>query len=148
MKYLKKRDNYLQDLHERRQLQSEKNTQYLNEAFKNEVTWGDSLLGKLVNWVKRKIGIGAKMVRMPLVINALNEQFENLIGEGSYYELSEGQKIEINNVQISEVLKNLANAVEDGEKVGVLKQMTTDTIDEIEKLQVSEESREKITDCP
>lgn len=143
MKYLKKRDNYLQDLHERRQFQSEKNTQYLNEAFKNEVTWGDSLLGKLVNWVKRKIGIGAKMVRMPLVINALNEQFENLIGEGSYYELSEGQKIEINNVQISEVLKNLANAVEDGEKVGVLKQMTTDTIDEIEKLQVSEESREK-----
>jgi hypothetical protein len=143
MKYLKKRDNYLQNLHERRQFESYKKTQHLNEAFKNEITWGDSLLGKLVNWVVRKIGIGAKMTKMPFVISSLKEQFDNLIGEGSYYDLPEKQKTQISDIQISEVLKSLANAVEEEEKVGVLKQMTTDTTSQIESLSVEKESEEK-----
>lgn len=143
MKYLKKRDDYLQNLHERRQFESYKKTQHLNEAFKNEITWGDSLLGKLVNWVVRKIGIGAKMTKMPFVINSLKEQFDNLIGEGSYYDLPEKQKTQISNIQISEVLKSLANAVEEEEKVDVLKQMTADTTSQIESLRVEKESEEK-----
>jgi len=143
MKYLKKRDDYLQNLHERRQFESYKKTQHLNEAFKNEITWGDSLLGKLVNWVVRKIGIGAKMTKMTFVINSLKEQFDNLIGEGSYYDLPEKQKTQISDIQISEVLKSLANAVEDGEKVDVLKQMTADTTSQIESLSVEKESEEK-----
>jgi len=146
MKHLKKRDNYLQQLNERKKWQSQKDLQFINEAFKNEIKWGDSLLGKLVNWVIRKIGIGAKLLKMPAVVNALKEQFDNLIATSSYSDVSKDQQIKITEIQISEILKALANAVEAGEEVGVLIEMTTDVIEQLKSLKVTEESEEKKQD--
>ena len=146
MKHLKKRDNYLQQLNERKKWQSQKDLQFINEAFKNEIKWGDSLLGKLVNWVIRKIGIGAKLLKMPAVVNALKEQFDNLIATSSYSDVSKDLEIKITEIQISEILKALANAVEAGEEVGVLIEMTTDVIEQLKSLKVTEESEEKKQD--
>jgi hypothetical protein len=146
MKHLKKRDNYLQQLNERRKLESLNDNQFINEAFKNEIKWGDSLLGKLVNWVIRKIGIGAKLLKMPAVVNALKEQFDNLIATSSYSDVSKDQQIKITEIQISEILKALANAVESGEEVKVLIEMTTDVIEQLESLKVVKESEEKKKD--
>ena len=146
MKHLKRRDNYLQQLSERKKWQSQKDLQFINEAFKNEIKWGDSLLGKLVNWVIRKIGIGVKLLKMPAVVNALKEQFDNLIATSSYSDVSKDLEIKITEIQISEILKALANAVEAGEEVGVLIEMTTDVIEQLKSLKVTEESEEKKQD--
>jgi hypothetical protein len=55
------------------------NDKRINEVFANETQWGDTLLGRLINSTLRKVDIGQKLVRMELVINELNKQFDDLV---------------------------------------------------------------------
>lgn len=50
----------------------------VNEMMTNDVNWGDSLLGRLINSVLRKGAIFRNMNKMDIVIRALNEEFEKL----------------------------------------------------------------------
>ena len=50
----------------------------INEAFANDVPWGDSLLGRLINSFIRKVGIGIDLKKMDNVIKRLKEQFDIL----------------------------------------------------------------------
>jgi len=81
MKYLKGRERFLT---ENKQL----NQQKINEAFDmggsqgpfgNDIAWGDSLVGRLINFVIRKIGVGVNMVRIQPVIARLKMEFRNII---------------------------------------------------------------------
>lgn len=81
MKYLKGRERFLSDI---KQL----NQQQINEAFDmggsqgpfgNDIAWGDSLVGRLINWAIRKIGVAVNMVRIQPVIARLKMEFRYLL---------------------------------------------------------------------
>lgn len=81
MKYLKGRERFLSEVKQLNQKQ-------INEAFdmggdagpfSNDIAWGDSLVGRLINFVIRKIGVGVNMVRIQPVITRLKLEFQNLL---------------------------------------------------------------------
>jgi hypothetical protein len=111
-------------------------------AFGNNVKWGDSLLGRFINFVIRKIGVGVDMGRISLVSKQMKSQFERLVSESAIRTLSKEDQEDISKVQISSILGVLKKAVDDGEKVGKLKDITQSTIDNLEDLEVSEKSEE------
>lgn len=154
MKYLHSRDNYLKKINERNNIELEKRFDLLtnklileeNEpgsgAFGNNVRWGDSLLGRFINFVIRKIGVGIDMGRISLVSNSLRSQFDRMLTDSTISSLSEETKQEVSKVQMSAILGVLKKAVDDGEKVGKLKEITQFCIDDIEALEVSEASKD------
>ena len=83
MKYLHHRDNYLKNINERKRAQQERvfedlTTKLILEenapgsgGFGNNVKWGDSLVGRLINFVIRKVGVGIDITRTSIVIKQL-----------------------------------------------------------------------------
>jgi hypothetical protein len=81
MKYLKGREKFLSEI-------KHLNQQQINESFDmggsqgpfgNDIAWGDSLVGRLINFVIRKIGVGVNMVRIQPVIARLKMEFRNIL---------------------------------------------------------------------
>lgn len=154
MRHLHSRDNYLKNINERKIIQQDKMLEDLTTklileenapgsgAFGNNVKWGDSLLGRFINFVIRKIGVGVDMGRISLVSKQMKSQFERLVSESAIRTLSKEDQEDISKVQISSILGVLKKAVDDGEKVGKLKDITQSTIDNLEDLEVSEKSEE------
>jgi len=154
MKYLNSRDNYLKNINERKRIQQDKMLEDLTTklileenapgsgAFGNNVKWGDSLLGRFINFIIRKVGVGVDMGRISLVAKQMKLQFERLVSESAIRTLSKEDQEDISKVQISSILGVLKKAVDDGEKVGKLKDITQSTIDNLEDLEVSEKSEE------
>lgn len=112
MRYLNKREKFLQDL---KQL----NIEQLNESFDmsgqgpfgNDIPWGDSLVGRLVNAIRRKVGIGINMVRIQPVINRLKMEMENLKASATVFELSEEDKKKISMIIIAVQIRLLKLAI-------------------------------------
>ena len=154
MRHLHSRDNYLKNINERKIIQQDKMLEDLTTklileenapgsgAFGNNVKWGDSLLGRFINFVIRKIGVGVDMGRISLVSKQMKSQFERLVSESAIRTLSKEDQEDISKVQISSILGVLKKSVDDGEKVGKLKDITQSTIDNLELLEVSEKSEE------
>jgi hypothetical protein len=154
MRHLHSRDNYLKNINERKRIQQDKMLEDLTTklileenapgsgAFGNNVKWGDSLLGRFINFVIRKIGVGVDMGRISLVSKQMKSQFERLVSESAIRTLSKEDQEDISKVQISSILGVLKKAVDEGEKVGKLKDITQSTIDNLEDLEVSEKSEE------
>ena len=154
MRHLHSRDNYLKNINERKIIQQDKMLEDLTTklileenapgsgAFGNNVKWGDSLLGRFINFVIRKIGVGVDMGRISLVSKQMKSQFERLVSESAIRTLSKEDQEDISKVQISSILGVLKKSVDDGEKVGKIKDITQSTIDNLELLEVSEKSEE------
>lgn len=154
MKYLHSRDNYLKNINERKIIQQDKMLEDLTTklileenapgsgAFGNNVKWGDSLLGRFINFVIRKIGVGVDMGRISLVSKQMKSEFERLVSESAIRTLSKEDQEDISKVQISSILGVLKKAVDDGEKVSKIKDITQSSIDNLEALEVSEKSEE------
>ena len=111
MKYLHHRDNYLKNINERKRAQQERvfedlTTKLILEenapgsgGFGNNVKWGDSLVGRLINFVIRKVGVGIDITRTSIVIKQLKLQFERLVDEGMLRNLSPENKENISKIQ-------------------------------------------------
>ena len=90
MKFLKKRDYYLQTLNERREIQTNERLERLiieNQAgsgvMGNEIKWGDCLLGRMLSNIVRKSQIGANLARIKPVVSRLKSAMDELlIGSG------------------------------------------------------------------
>lgn len=103
MKYINSRDNYLKRINEKRQVELEKKldlqidklileTYPGSGAMGNEITWGDSLVGRLINSIIRKAQIGANMVLMKPLISRLRAEFEDILNTSSLAELDPDDK--------------------------------------------------------
>jgi hypothetical protein len=141
MKYVKDREQFL------------KNYKSINEEtsagggpMANDIKWGDSLLGRLINWGIRKVGIGVNMGRINLLIPQLKSQFDRILATSAIDEISDEDKLKIFKTQISALLGALKEVVYKKEKVGKIKSITDSTIEEIESLNVDEESEKSKTD--
>lgn len=122
MKYLNSRDNYLKSINERRivennnKIDSSINKLILENqagsgALGNEIKWGDSLLGRLINHIMRKVGIGASIVRMQPLIARLKSEFDNIAVEASANELTDEQKEQFALIAVFSILNKLENTV-------------------------------------
>ncbi len=118
MKYINSRDNYLKQVNERRQVQVQNNLEKKlgdliletypgSGAMGNEITWGDSLVGRLVNAIIRKAQIGANMVLMKPLISRLRAEFEDILNTSQLAELDPEDKKMLGNVTIYAFLNRL-----------------------------------------
>ena len=140
MKYLDNRDEFLKrsitKIDEYKSL--ENNELYkINEdvensgPFANDIPWGDSLLGRLINSTIRKAKIGANLVRIKGVVRRLKYAFDDLLGGSLKSKLSEEDQKELNRIIVFSFIENLEKAVEEGARVGDIKNLTRSAISDI-----------------
>jgi hypothetical protein len=88
MKYLQYRDDFLNkklELTETQITEQIESSEMLNEAFENDIRWGDSLVGRLINSVIRRTKTYINRVRIESVLkdleNELNALFNSTLSE-------------------------------------------------------------------
>lgn len=83
MKYLKNRQEFLykevkiETVNIKEQIKS---SEMINEAFENDITWGGSLLGRLINSTIRKGKVYFQTMRIGSVVNQVRNELDNLVG--------------------------------------------------------------------
>lgn len=101
MKYLQNKESFL------------KNHKSINEKFDmsasggpgaNDINWGDSLVGRLINSFRRKVGIGTNLVRINQVIKQLRRNFDEIEYYSKANALTEEQKRDYMNCLIYEFI--------------------------------------------
>lgn len=119
MKFLKKRDYYLQTLNERREIQTNERLERLileNQAgsgvMGNEIKWGDCLLGRMLSNIVRKSQIGANLVRIKPVVSRLKSAMDELLIGSGFNDLEGRDKALFNLALVSEYLDVLKIAVQ------------------------------------
>jgi hypothetical protein len=110
--------------------------------FSNDTPWGDTLVGRLVNAIRRKIGIGVNMVRIQPLIRRLKTEFDNIVEFSLAGELSEEDKKKIALIIICTIIRDVKLAIVDGVSSG------SDDSDEADltNFEVSDEKMTKIKD--
>ena len=112
MKYLSNRDEFLKrSLNKIEEYKSiEIDLEKLNETdnsgpFANDIPWGNSLIGRLINFGIRKARMGANLLRIKPVGKRLEETFKNLLDGSTTATLSEENKNKLffNNPKFSEI---------------------------------------------
>lgn len=96
----------------------------VNEVFTNEIPWGDSLIGRLINSISRKSRIAFDMRTVDGQIKRLRSLFDQLIETG-YISVSGDDK---RFLAISQLLGDLKKAVYNGDDVSILINITHDLI--------------------
>ena len=142
MKYLSNRDEFLKrSLNKIEEYKSiEIDLEKLNETdnsgpFANDIPWGNSLIGRLINFGIRKARMGAKLLRIKPVGKRLEETFKNLLDGSTTSTLSEENKKDQNRLTISKLLEELDKAVKESANVGEIKRLTNKAIDDISKIE-------------
>lgn len=156
MRYLDSRDNYLKKVSDRRLQKQEEieNYQYKkifentpgSGALGNEIPWGDSLLGRLINSTLRKVQEGINTMRMSRLIARLKSHFEYMVGQSVVAQLSEEDKEQIDIYKIEIFIRALKESVDRGDKVGEIKRICDETISGIEKIELTNEENKSKKD--
>jgi hypothetical protein len=140
MRYLKEREEFIKN-------NKFSNLSPVNEAsdsgpLANDIPWGDSLVGRLINSIIRKVRIGADLVRIDAVINKLKETFDSIISDAKITGSSLGKEtlIKLDMIKISTLLGELKSEVEKGSDKEVVIKLTKSTIQSIADLSVQPES--------
>jgi hypothetical protein len=79
--------------------------------FSNDIPWGDSLLGRLINSTIRKAKIKANLVRMKGVVSRLERTFNDLLLDSKVNDLDENDLAEWAKIRNFTYLYNLEKAV-------------------------------------
>ena len=108
MKYLKNRDIYLKEINTGIQKYKETgDISAINEVLQNDIAWGDSLLGRLINSIIRKVKIGINLVKIQSVIKTLYSEFDKMVAGSVVNELSPEMKIYFIKMVIFELIKEV-----------------------------------------
>lgn len=141
MKYLKAREKFISDskkIHATK-IQGTK----INESFDmsggggpfgNDIPWGDSLVGRLINSVIRKIGVGVNMVRIQPVINRLKLEFRNILSASAAAGINEETKKKIAMFIIVQQIRIIGFAIVEMKSPG----SDEDDVADISKMQFSD----------
>ena len=150
MKYLKGRERFLSDI---KQL----NQQQINEAFDmsgsqgpfgNDIAWGDSLVGRLINFVIRKIGVGVNMVRIQPVINRLKLEFRNVIENAKAVGITEETKKKISMFIIVQQIRIIKFAIVDMKSPGTDEDIEGGEVKDISEMGFSDIKKENyLNEC-
>jgi len=156
MKYLIKRDEFIRStkVSETKSdfMMDLAKTKKLYEAggpFHNDITWNDSLLGRLVDHVIRKAKIMVNLVRIKPLTWRLKSEFDRLAVEGIITNLeSTEDKLEIQKVIVSGFYEALVNEVDNNGNVGEIKGLTKEAIEFTNDLIKKPEYKELELDKP
>lgn len=150
MKYLKGRERFLSDI---KQL----NQQQINEAFDmggsqgpfgNDIAWGDSLVGRLINFVIRKIGVGVNMVRIQPVIARLKMEFRNILASSEAAGINEETKKKISMFIIVQQIRIIKFAIVDMKSPGTDEDVEGGEIKDISEMGFSDIKKENyLNEC-
>lgn len=102
----------------------------INEAMTNDIPWGDSLVGRLINSFARKAKIAYNSKRISSVISNLRSQFDDLIASGK----TEIDKSKLVKLQLWTFFSTLKKQVDDEEKVSTIINTAKKLRDEISKI--------------
>lgn len=103
----------------------------------NDIDWGDSLLGRLINASIRKANIAANAKRIDSVIKLLNDQFEELRINSGVIDNNVEVKKRVNKLKISEILRALNKSItSDDSEVNQIINQTDGSIKEIDSFLV------------
>ena len=150
MKYLKNRQEFLTGVIEYKESyqyksQDLKSSTLVREVLENDITWGGSLLGRLINSTIRKAVIGAKVFRINPLIKKLRAQLESL--EGDYLTKEKGLAQQAIIYALFEAIKKASmkpepidNFLKDG---GLIDQLVKE-LDEVEDFPKKEELKKQI----
>lgn len=142
MRYLNKRDEFLKSYRnivtEKSRFVSEERYEMIKEdsgPFANDIGWGDSLLGRLINSTIRKAKIGANLVRIKAVESRLRDAMDELLLSSAAAELDDDDKALYAKALITTYLIALEEGVEKGVSLEELKSLTDTAISATEKAQ-------------
>jgi len=140
MKYINRREDFLKNYNNILKIKDKytnsENIKTINEdvvggPFVNNVGWGDSLLGRLINSTLRKAKIGANLLRIKSVEQRLRDSMDDILLTSSVAELDENDKRLYAKALISTYLIALQDAVEKGEAKIELLNLTESAILEV-----------------
>ena len=146
MKYLKNRFDFLNkkvELDDSKKAEFYNSSKMIREVFENDITWGGSLLGRLINSTIRKSKIYYKATKIPNLIDNVRKELDALIAEAG---TNKNQKNEIESLTARFLLTELFKVVSNDDSVD--KKLTSligdgksndfgilnETITEVEKL--------------
>jgi len=92
MRYLKYRNDFLKEnisIDKIDVVDGIKNSAIINEALENDLSWGDSLLGRLVNSTLRVLKVGYQGAQIPKLLEKLKSEMEGLVTKSFSRDLSE-----------------------------------------------------------
>ena len=104
MKYLKGRNNYLNELKLNSGIvpyEANIDMKLNEEVMSNTIKWGDSMLGRLINSMIRKAKVGISLLRIGQVIKSLYRLFDQMIEDGVLKSIPSGSKISFFKLQLS-----------------------------------------------
>jgi hypothetical protein len=115
MRYLSTRDVFLKnfkelqlDIHKEALLSYDKD-EMINEAFENDITWGGSLLGRLINSIIRKAKIQYNFYRVKSIARKIEDELMGLIGDN----LTDEQKTAVKTITAKFILLSMYQLVFD-----------------------------------
>lgn len=144
MKYLSNRDQFLKES-KFTGLQTYEKTPYSGESFpiyesggyatnhgagpfSNDIGWNDSLLGRFINHLVRKAKIMIGKMQIKGLTRRLKSTFDEILASGKMMEMSEEDKSDTAKVILYTFFWELVQAVDNGEKVLILRKLTNDAI--------------------
>jgi len=146
MKYLSKRDQFLKES-KFTGLQTYEKTPYSGESFSilesthgagpfvNDIGWNDSLLGRLINHIIRKVKVAYGKMKLKGLIRRLKDTFQDIIDRGKIAAQDDGDKSQVARVILYSFFWELVQAVDNGAKVRVLKKLTQSSLDTLEGIE-------------
>ena len=115
--------------------------------FHNNLGWNDSLLGRLINHIIRKIKVKlASVVQIPKLINRLNAEFETIYANGcliATYDSDIKYKMEFIKLEFYSFLYELKNSV-GNEEVSIIKSLVKNAIDKLKEASDELEDKDKM----
>jgi len=149
MKYLNRREEFMKSysriVTEKERYEPKEAIVSINEdsgPFANDIGWGDSLLGRLINSTIRKAKIGINLTRMKAVESRLKEAMDDLLLTSGIAELDPEEKSEYAKCLIATYLKMLEEGVEKGEPMQNLLNLTDAAIEAVERQEILEGKEE------
>lgn len=144
MKYLINRDQFLKES-KFTGLQTYEKTPYSGESFpiyeasgyatnhgagpfSNDIGWNDSLLGRFINHLVRKAKIMIGKMQIKGLTRRLKSTFDEILASGKMMEMSKEDKSATAKVILYTFFWELTQAVDNGEKVLIIRKLTNDAI--------------------
>ena len=98
-----------------------KKTTSLNEAIAvNDIPWGDSLIGRLINSTIRKAKIGYNQTKVPALLDAFKRELDTLIASGLQKEAKDTFTLIMIQSMFSELQNICTSSKTDDEKMNIL----------------------------
>lgn len=139
MKYINKREDFL------KKSKHDKIERLIKEGaggpFTNDIPWGDSLVGRLINAIVRKSGIAINVTRIKKLIPRLKELFDEILEDSK---ISQESQVKVWKVKVYALLQKLKIAVDKEEEINVLIYITDDLINIVNSEFIDDENRKTL----